>query len=81
MPHRCGVVGCSTSYGEENARFFSIPGVLSFVHKVNLNALSALRRKKWFIAIRRADLTASKIKNLKVCYRHFITGNYFNYKI
>lgn len=74
MPTVCCVVNCSSRSNREKLLFYTIPKPLAFKHKVELNELSALRRERWLNAIKRTDFTENKIKNARVCSKHFITG-------
>lgn len=74
MPHFCCVVNCGSRSNRDKLLFYPIPKILAFKHKVELNELSAFRREQWLNAIRRADFTENKIKNARVCSKHFITG-------
>lgn len=74
MPSFCSVVDCSNRGMRDNVRFFKIPRALNFKHKTYLNVLSSIRRKKWILALKRNDLTETKLKYAQVCSNHFIMG-------
>ncbi|XP_050500913.1 uncharacterized protein LOC126886507 [Diabrotica virgifera virgifera] len=74
MPLTCIVVNCGSRSKRDKVSFFAIPKPLKFKHAIHLNELTVKRRKKWIRAIRRADLTESKLKYQKVCSKHFIQG-------
>lgn len=74
MPTFCGVVNCGSRGTRDLVNFYRLPSELSLKHKQILNDLSKLRRQKWLEAIRRADLTETKLKYLRVCSKHFISG-------
>lgn len=74
MPSFCSVVDCSNRGMRDNVRFFKIPRALNFKHKTYLNVLSSIRRKKWIFALKRNDLTETKLKYAQVCSNHFIMG-------
>ncbi|KAJ8910236.1 hypothetical protein NQ315_002560 [Exocentrus adspersus] len=74
MPAFCCVVNCGSRGERDPVKFFRIPAIRSFVNKIQLNELSATRRRKWLNAIKRADLTEQKQKYALVCSKHFVTG-------
>lgn len=74
MPQTCLVVDCGSRSNRDDVRFFSVPTVLNFRFVTDKNELSKKRRALWIAAIKRDDLTESKLKNQRVCSRHFITG-------
>lgn len=74
MPAFCCVVNCGSTAQRDKVRFFRIPSIRHFQHKRRLNELSQIRRQKWIDAIKREDLTETKLKYATVCSRHFITG-------
>lgn len=76
MPVTCIVFGCKSRYKRHNVTFHSIPIELNHRHKTYLNDLSRERRAKWLAAIKREDLTESKMRNQKVCSKHFINGKF-----
>ncbi|KAJ8970894.1 hypothetical protein NQ314_000981, partial [Rhamnusium bicolor] len=53
-------------------RFFRIPSIYGPNRKIN--ELAQRRRQMWINAIKRADLTETKIKYGRVCSKHFLTG-------
>ena len=75
MPNVCAVVGCGTRGMRDENSFFRIPcipqrGTSEF------KKLKMERRQTWIAALKRADLTDSKLKNSVICDKHFITGNF-----
>ncbi|VEN45408.1 unnamed protein product, partial [Callosobruchus maculatus] len=74
MPQFCCVVNCGSRSNRDNLHFYRIPQVLKHAHRTDLNELSALRRQKWLEAIKRKDFSETKIKNARVCSKHFISG-------
>ncbi|XP_056632619.1 uncharacterized protein LOC130442486 [Diorhabda sublineata] len=74
MPQTCLVLDCGSRSNRDDVRFFSIPAELSFRFVKEKNELSKKRRALWIAAINRDDLTESKLKNQRVCSKHFITG-------
>lgn len=76
MPSFCAVVGCGSRGIRDDVKFFRIPAVVNYKHKPHLVVLSKLRRERWLLALRRADLTEKKIKYFRVCSKHFIGGRY-----
>ncbi|XP_050500898.1 uncharacterized protein LOC126880869 [Diabrotica virgifera virgifera] len=74
MPLTYIVVNCGSRSKRDKVSFFAIPKPLKFKHAIHLKELTVKRRKKWIRAIRRADLTESKLKYQKVCSKHFIQG-------
>nr|CAI5827399.1 unnamed protein product [Callosobruchus analis] len=74
MPQFCCVVNCGSRSNRDSLHFYHIPQVLKHTHRTDLNELSALRRQKWLEAIKRQDLSETKIKNARVCSKHFISG-------
>lgn len=76
MPSFCAVVGCGSRGQRDDVKFFRIPAVVQYKHKLYLVELSKLRRELWLDALRRADLTENKLKYLRICSKHFIGGKY-----
>nr|CAI5819623.1 unnamed protein product [Callosobruchus analis] len=74
MPLFCCVVNCGSRSKRDSLHFYRIPQVLKHTHRTDLNELSALRRQKWLEAIKRQDLSETKIKNARVCSKHFVSG-------
>ena len=74
MPVTCIVVGCGSRSNRDLVKFYSIPAITEFKHRQDLNELTRKRREMWLKAIRREDLTEKKIKNERVCSKHFIAG-------
>nr|CAI5836744.1 unnamed protein product [Callosobruchus analis] len=73
MPVTCIVVGCGSRSERDRVSFFCIP----IVCRRSLTNLSLKRRDSWIAAIKRQDLTESKLKYQRVCSKHFITGYYY----
>lgn len=74
MTLTCIVVGCGSAAQRDKVSFFKVPAILQFKHQLKKNKLSKTRREMWLKAIKRDDLTVSKINTQRVCSRHFITG-------
>ncbi|KAJ8912346.1 hypothetical protein NQ315_014713, partial [Exocentrus adspersus] len=74
MPVTCLVVGCGSRSNRNNVNFYSVPAILSHKFVTGKNELSKRRRALWIAAIKRDDLNESKLKNQRVCSKHFITG-------
>lgn len=74
MPLTCIVVNCGSRADRDTVSFFAVPKALNFRHATHLNELSARRRQQWINAIKREDLTESKLKYEKVCNKHFMQG-------
>lgn len=72
MPLTCIVVNCGSRADRDRVSFFAVPKALNFPHAIHLNELSARRRQQWINAIRREDLTESKLRYEKVCSKHFL---------
>lgn len=71
MPLTCLVVDCRSRFNRDDVKFFSVPAVLSHRFLTDKNELSERRRALWIAAIKRDDLTESKLKNQRVCSKHF----------
>lgn len=78
MPLTCLVVGCGSRSNRDNVKFYCVPAVLSHKFVTDKNELSQRRRALWIAAIKRDDLNDAKLKNQKVCSKHFITGKSFS---
>lgn len=74
MPTTCCVVHCGSRGDRDNVRFYRIPSELQYPHKPEWNELSKNRRKRWILAIKRKDLTETKLKYSRVCEKHFLKG-------
>lgn len=74
MPVTCIVVGCGSRGNRDKVGFYSIPTITTHRFVTDKNELSQKRRELWLAAIKRDDLTESKLKYQKVCSKHFITG-------
>ncbi|KAJ8977272.1 hypothetical protein NQ317_003974 [Molorchus minor] len=59
-------------YGVYNEFLFRIPS--EYDNHKQFNKLASERRKAWINRLKRADLTESKIKNGRICSKHFISG-------
>lgn len=78
MPVICGVVNCGSRANRDKEHFYRLPQIRSFKHKEHLNELSKTRRANWLTAVKRSDLTETKLKYLRVCSKHFISGKLNN---
>lgn len=74
----CAVFDCKFySTDEERRSFFAFPTV----NKYNLKGeqpqvkLATERCQKWVASINRKNLTVDRVKNLRVCSEHFLSGN------
>lgn len=76
MPLFCCVVQWGSRGGRDDVKFFRIPAIRKFQHKQHLNNLSVKRRCLWINAIKRGDLTETKLKYACVCSSHFISGKF-----
>lgn len=74
MPLTCIVVNCGSRADRDRVSFYAVLKALNFPHATHLNHLSSKRREKWIAAIKRDDLTETKLKYEKVCSKHFIKG-------
>lgn len=74
MPNSCGVIGCCNRSERDNVSFYRLPKIVNFKHRKDLNELTKQRRERWLNAISRIDLNETKLKNLRVCSVHFISG-------
>ncbi|KAF5285492.1 hypothetical protein FQA39_LY19358 [Lamprigera yunnana] len=55
------MVNCGSRADRDLVKFYAKPKVLNYTHLKHKNELSKLRREKWLSAIKRDDLTNSKI--------------------
>ena len=70
----CIVVGCSSRSGrDKDVSFFRIPVVRRGRSDRELQ-LSKARRDGYLAAISREDMTESKLKNERICSKHFVSG-------
>lgn len=76
MPNFCAVVGCGTRGDRDSNSFFRIPAIPTRGKEEKIK-LSSERRQKWIAALKRADLTETKLKYAKICDKHFINGKNF----
>ena len=69
----CVIVGCDyhPCRAQVKRSFFRIPAVILH-HDEETKLISTERRKRWLIAIRRADRELNEYD--RVCSRHFISG-------
>lgn len=81
MPVTCLVVDCGSRSNRDNVSFYAVPAILNHVFLTDKNELSKRRRALWIAAIKRDDLTESKLKNQRVCSKHFIMGKSLGLKI
>ncbi|KAJ8930187.1 hypothetical protein NQ314_017051 [Rhamnusium bicolor] len=73
MPSFCAVVNCGSNAAmDQGIKFFRIPSMYGPNRKIN--KLAERRRQMWINALKRADLTETKIKYARVCSKHFISG-------
>ena len=73
MPVWCLVVGCGSDSSRDQISFHNVPRILKFKHKPQLNELSKKRREKWITALKREDLTESKLHYGKICGKYFLS--------
>ncbi|KAJ8939685.1 hypothetical protein NQ317_016526 [Molorchus minor] len=66
------VVACGSNSTRDLVSFFRIPS--EYDNHKQFNKLASERRKAWINRLKRADLTESKIKNGRICSKHFISG-------
>ncbi|KAJ8981200.1 hypothetical protein NQ317_014844 [Molorchus minor] len=66
------VVACGSNSARDLVSFFRIPS--EYDNHKQFNKLASERRKAWINRLKRADLTESKIKNGRICSKHFISG-------
>lgn len=71
------VVGCGSNGARDAVSFFRIPSV--FNNHKQFTQLACDRRKAWINALKRGDLTKSKIDYGRICSKHFISGNTLHY--
>src|SRR4029434_5057544 len=67
----CLIVGCGTRTGKahthrEKVRLFRVPRVITNQGE-HVDRLTSNRRRQWISAISRANLTAEKLENERVC--------------
>ncbi|XP_072389345.1 uncharacterized protein [Diabrotica undecimpunctata] len=74
MPVTCIVVNCGSRADRDHVHFFRVPSVRNSFMFPHLTELSKKRRNLWLAAVKRDDLTESKIRNQRVCSKHFISG-------
>lgn len=73
MPNFCAVVGCHSRGDRDKNKFFRIPTIPKRGHP-EIIACKTVRRSKYIEALRRTDLTETKLKYASICDRHFISG-------
>ncbi|KAJ8981618.1 hypothetical protein NQ317_004379 [Molorchus minor] len=66
------VVACGSNSARDLVSFFRIPS--EYDNHKQFNKLAYERRKAWINRLKRADLTESKIKNGRICSKHFISA-------
>lgn len=71
MPQFCAVLNCGSNSLRDKVSFFRFP---STTDSYKINLVKKERREEWIKALKRSDLTESKLKNQRVCEKHFITG-------
>ncbi|KAJ8976371.1 hypothetical protein NQ317_003225 [Molorchus minor] len=64
-------VACGSNSARDLVSFFRIPS--EYDNHKQFNKLASERRKAWINRLKRADLTESKIKNGRICSKHFIS--------
>ena len=78
----CLVVGCGNKTGkkakknvpeEDKVKFSRVPKIVTNQGEM-METLTTERRQAWISAISRDDLTEEKLRNDKVCSRHFVSG-------
>lgn len=74
MPTFCCVVNCGSQSNRDALGFYRIPAFLGSIRSQQLTELSTMRRERWINAFKRIDLTPVKLRNARVCSRHFISG-------
>ena len=76
MVNFCAIVGCSNRIGRNKDKsFYRLPKIIT--HQGNDAKLySEERRTVWLARISRADITKEKLKNIRVCSDHFISGEF-----
>lgn len=62
MPLSCIVINYKSRADKDKISYFCIPKATKFEHARHLNNLSSKRREFWLYAIKRDELTDSKIK-------------------
>lgn len=73
MPNFCMVVNCGSNGLRDNVGFYRIPSV--YDNNKQKNSLAQERRAAWIKSLRREDLTDTKLKNGRICSKHFISGD------
>lgn len=73
MPNFCGVVNCGNRANRDRKSFYRLPGIPKRASEARLKLFTE-RRKKWIAALKRDDLTEKKIRYLRICEDHFISG-------
>jgi len=75
----CIILGCGNRSERNTGTYSSIPIPYSNM-KANLSESElknvVVRRRLWLKAIARDDLTETKLKYERVCFRHFVNGTY-----
>ena len=74
----CLIVGCGNKTGKirptaEKVSFFRVPCVVVNQGEY-MEELTAERRRRWISAISRENLTDSILENVRVCSKHFVSG-------
>ncbi|KAJ8971777.1 hypothetical protein NQ317_004341 [Molorchus minor] len=64
-------LACGSNSARDLVSFFRIPS--EYDNHKQFNKLASERRKAWINRLKRADLTESKIKNGRICSKHFIS--------
>lgn len=69
----CAIVGCGTRSCRDNIPLFRIPSV-DLRRNYKSSELILNRQKLWITRIKRENFSQAKIKNARICSKHFISG-------
>lgn len=73
MPQFCGVVQCGhNSMRDWQKHYYTVPSIRNKRGKIEERRVK--RRQAWIRALHRDDLNENKLKNLRICSDHFVTG-------
>lgn len=72
----CSVINCGMRSERDKVSFYRFPAILTKSGEKN-NELSKRRRDAWIKALKRGPLAETQLKNGRVCFRHFISGNIY----
>lgn len=80
----CCVAKCNTNSSKEIFSFYRVPSEISknnkkFAIRVNGNKhdivnLSKIRREKWLQVLQLSNVSESKLNNLRICEKHFVSS-------